>query len=450
VGCTVLIRFRVRNFRSLKEEQELSLVASSLKETPEAVTRVEALNLGLLRAAAIYGANASGKTNVVKAFEYMSSAVCNSQRRWSPEGPIPREPFLLDPKSKDDSSSFEVDVVLDGVRLHYGFMLNDREILGEWLDAYPRGRRQIWFRREAKTFSFGKNLTGDNRAVQIVTRPNSLFLSAAAQNNHEALLPLYRWFADRLTYVPGERWARSFLHWKTAEMCQSEGFRHALQHVLRAADLGVMGVDVRLEDAFSLPPGGIDSPVRALMEKVMGQLRELAAQVGVEDRTRAALWDKRPVLALIHKGSAGDGVALGEGDESAGTLAFFGLLGPVLCATRSGGTVCVDELDASMHPLLALELVRIFNDPKRNPHGAQVVFTTHDTNILAQAPLRRDQIWFTEKDTVGATHLYPLTDFKPRNNENLERGYLQGRYGAVPFIGPTDFLADIHRERGER
>jgi len=446
----VLIRFRVRNFRSLKEEQELSLVASSLKEKPGAVTHVQALNLGLLRAAAIYGANASGKTNVVKALDYMSRAVGNSQRRWPPEGPIPREPFLLDQASKDDSSSFEVDVVVDGVRFRYGFTLNDREVLREWLDAYPRGKRQMWIRREAKTFTFGKNLIGDNRAVERLTRPNSLFLSAAAQNNHEPLAPLYRWFADSLKYVPGERHARWFLHWKTAEMCRDEGFSRSLQDVLRAADLGVRGVDVHLVDAFSLPPGVGDSPIRAVFEKMMGQLRELAAEAKEEDQTGAAPWDKRAVLAFIHKGSAQAGVALGEDDESEGTLAFFGLLGPVLCAIRSGGAVAVDELDASMHPLLALELVHLFNDPKRNPQGAQIIFTTHDTNILGRASLRRDQIWFTEKDAEGATHLYPLTDFKPRKNENLERGYLQGRYGAVPFIGSTDFLGDIHQEKAER
>ena len=444
----MLIRFRVRNYRSLKEEQELSLVASSLKDSREAVTQIAGLNLGLLRVAAIYGANASGKTNVIKAFQYTSNAVRDSQRRWSPEGPIPREPFLLDPRSKSNSSSFEVDLVLDGVRFHYGFVLNDREILEEWLDAYPSGKRQTWFKREAGAFTFGKKLAGDNRAIERLTRPNSLFLSAAAQNNHEALLPVYRWFAEQLTHVPRER---RFLHWQTAEMCQNEGFRCSLQDVLRAADLGVVGVDVRLEDAFSLPPTeGGGAKERALMEEVMGQLRKLAARIKEGDQSGSALWDKRPVLALIHKGSAEAGVPLGEDDESDGTLAFFGLLGPALRAIKSGGTLCVDELDASMHPLLALEVVHLFNDPKLNPRGAQIIFTTHDTNILDKASLRRDQIWFTEKDAQGGTHLYPLTDFKPRKNENLARGYLQGRYGAVPFIGSTGFFANIQQDKAER
>jgi hypothetical protein len=399
------------------------------------VTQIAGLNLGLLRVAAIYGANASGKTNVVRALDYMSSAVRNSQRQWSPEGPIPREPFLLDPKSKDNPSSFEVDLVLDGVRFGYGFTLNDREILQEWLDAYPSGRRQMWFKREAKGFTFGNKLTGDNRAIERLTRPNSLFVSAAAQNNHEALLPLYKWFAERLTYVRRER---GVLHIMTAKMCQMESFKSTLQNVLNASDLGIMGLEVREEDAFAMPRWA-PARMRADMEKFHGAMRNAFAGTKEEEF-------KRHVLALTHKGTIPAGVTLGWDNESHGTLAFLGLLGPVLRAIESGGTVCVDELDASLHPLLALKVVTLFNDPKLNPRGAQIIFTTHDTNLLGKASLRRDQIWFTEKDAEGGTQLYPLTDFKPRKNENLARGYLQGRYGAVPFIGSTDFFANLQQE----
>lgn len=440
----MLIRFRVRNFRSLKEEQELSLVASALKEAPEAVTQIEGTNFGLLRAAAIYGANASGKTNLVRAFDYMSKAVSNSQRQWPPEGPIPREPFLLDPKAKDDSSSFEVELILDGVRFRYGFTLNDQDVVAESLDAYPRGKRQMWFKREGKAFTFGKNLKGDNTAVERLTRPNSLFLSAAAQNNHEALLPLYKWFAERLTYVPRDR---EFLRYQTAKSCQEESFRSSLQEAIAAADLGVVGLVVRERDLFELSPSSGDAQDRALMEELLGTLRKIVAKAGEAGLKGQTL--KRHVPALIHKGTVETGVALAEENESDGTMAFFGLLGPILNAIRLGGTVCVDELDASLHPLLALKTVSLFNDPKQNPRGAQIIFTTHDTNILDKARLRRDQVWFTEKDAEGGTHLYPLTDFKPRKNENLERGYLQGRYGAVPFIASPDLLADIEQGKAE-
>lgn len=442
MGWHVLIRFRARNFRSLKEEQELSLVASSLKDSPEAVTPVVGLDIGLLRAAAIYGANASGKSNVIKSLAYMSSAVQNSQRQWAPEGPIPREPFLLDPQSKLDSSSFEVDLLLDGARYHYGFTLKDREILEEWLDAYPTGskpiRRQMWFSRNGKKFTFGNKMAGDNAVIERLTRPNSLFLSAAAQNNHAALLPVYKWFAEHFSFVPKDR---EPLWNETAELCQDDSVKSSLLNILRVADLGVIGMVVReLDFSERMDKQGRPLDTEVLVKNLFARVRKKAG----------TFTGKTHAVALIHKGPAQEGVTIHEDDESEGTLALLGLLGPALRATKMGGTIVVDELDASLHPLLALEMIRLFNDPKLNPRGAQIIFTTHDTNILDRASLRRDQIWFTEKDAEGGTHLYPLTDFKPRKNENLERGYLQGRYGAVPFIGSPEFLANLHRDKAVR
>ena len=462
----MLIRFRARNFRSLKEEQELSLVASSLKDSPEAVTQVKGLDLGLVRVAAIYGANASGKSNVIKALAYMSSAVQNSQRQWAPEGPIPREPFLLDPQSKLDPSSFEVDLLLDGVRFHYGFTLNDREILEEWLDAYPAGtkpiRKQMWFTRKGKAFNFGNKLGGDNRAIERLTRPNSLFVSAAAQNNHEALLPIYRWFSNGFGYVPRDRKSARDV---AAQMCVEDAFRVGLLLTLQAADLGIVGLEVTEalrtkrahRDARPRPPEvpEVLQEVGTFLERVESQLNSVESELDsvvlrLKERMGKAFEVQNKMLLLAHRGAAGGSLAFERESESEGTVAFLGLLGPSFQALRLGRSLCVDELDASLHPLLALEIVRLFNDPKLNPRGAQIVFTTHDTNILDRASLRRDQIWFTEKDAEGGTHLYPLTDFKPRKNENLEHGYLQGRYGAVPFISSPGFLAKLHQDKAER
>jgi AAA15 family ATPase/GTPase len=445
------MRFRSRNFRSLKEEQELSLVASSLKDSPEAVTHVEGLDLGLVRVAAIYGANASGKSNVIKALAYMSSAVQNSQRQWAPEGPIPREPFLLDPQAKLDPSSFEVDLLLDGVRFHYGFTLNDREILKEWLDAYPTGskpvRKQMWFKREARTFTFGKKLVGDNSAIERLTRPNSLFLSAAAQNNHETLLPVYKWFAERFGYVHRERGPAIY---NTAVMCMDAGFKSWVSQALRSADMGIVELLVREENLpVASPAPGLSKKQKVLAEEFSRAMRRFAEKVKQQLSDELSLPEKMLTVSLIHKGSSRVAVPFGLENESDGTVAFYGLLGPLVHFVSSGGTLCVDELDASLHPLLALGILNYFRNPKLNPRGAQIIFTTHDTNILDRASLRRDQIWFTEKDAEGGTHLYPLTDFKPRKNENLERGYLQGRYGAVPFIGSPDFLGNPSQNKAE-
>ena len=145
---------------------------------------------------------------------------------------------------------------------------------------------------------------------------------------------------------------------------------------------------------------------------------------------------------MVHRGANQEEAEFPLAEESAGTAALFSLLVPALSALESGGTLFIDELDSSLHPLLALELVRLFNDEKRNPFGAQLIFNTHDTNLLDRSVLRRDQVWFTEKDSTGASHLYSLTDFKPRRNENFKRGYLQGRYGAIPFIENSTFALE--------
>lgn len=412
----MLIRFRFGNFRSFPEEQELSLVASSLQDLPGAVRKRDGVTDGLLTVAAIYGANASGKSNVLKALSFMEGAVRNSHRSWKPEGPIRLDRFLLDGASEQRPSTFEVDVLINGVRYQYGFTLNAEAILGEWLYAYPSARKQTWFVRDNQSYKFGKQLLGENRAIENLTRRNSLFISAAAQNNHEQLEPIYRWFADQLSFVNENR---DQLIEMTAEYCKEDTVKKVIGELLGAADLGIVGVEVTEE--------AMDSRIKEAVEAMARTLNEPSVQVSLPlTRTKAQ---------LLHRGALDAGVSFKQRNESTGTLAWFGLLGPAFSALAAGGTLCVDELDASLHPILAKQFVNIFNDPARNPSHAQLIFNSHDTNLLDPSLLRRDQIWFVEKDQSGGSHLYALTDFKPRKNESLERGYLQGRYGAIPFVG---------------
>jgi AAA15 family ATPase/GTPase len=430
---TVLLRFRVENYRSFKEPQELSLIAGSLADDKAPIHRSESLGVGVLPVAALYGANASGKTNVFKALAYMDNAIENSQRTWRPDGPIPFEPFRFSQSNPGTQSTFDVDLLLGGTRFTYGFSLNASAILREWLYAYPSGKRQTWFTREhdrKPVFSFGKHLTGENRSIESLTRPNSLFLSAAAQNNHTQLLPIYQWFTSRLQFVSQER---SPLVLQTAKRCLAEpAYKQEIVRLLAAADLGIIDLEVSEEP--------IDGDVQEAVNALLARIAEKLAPENAERPTTKV----DPLFLrtrLKHKTASSEaGVPLQIEDESAGTIAWLGLLGPALTALKNGGTVVVDELDASLHPLLALQLVQIFNDQQTNQSGAQLVFNTHDTNLLDQSVLRRDQIWFIEKDDQGASHLYPLTDFKPRKDENLKRGYLQGRYGAIPYVRSIELV----------
>lgn len=424
----MLLRFAVENFRSLHERQELSLTASSLDDKAGSVRRLHGFEHGVLTVAAIYGANASGKTNVLRALAFMDHAVEHSQRSWRPDGPIPFEPFRF--AGKSDPSTFEIDFLIKNVRYRYGFSADGATVLREWLYAYPSGRRQLWFLREQGVkplFSFGKQLSGENRAIESLTRANSLFLSAAAQNNHEQLLPVYQWFSKGLWFVTDER---SAMPQQTAKLCQDETFKADVVRLLASADLGIIDLEIS-EEPF-------DSEFLDAVKKLLATMEKET----VTDRTTG----ERPTVPpsqlrtrLRHRtSSSADGVALPSEEESAGTIAWLGLIGRVLKTLRNGGVLAIDELDASLHPLLALQLVRLFIEPETNPKNAQLIFNTHDTNLLDQSLLRRDQIWFVEKDEHGGSHLYPLTDFKPRKDENLERGYLQGRYGAIPYLRPTE------------
>jgi AAA15 family ATPase/GTPase len=424
----MLLRVAFSNFRSVREEQELSLVATSLAGPEGAVLPLNGIREKALRVAAIYGANASGKTNVLRALQFISEAVEESQSSWKPDHRIPRQPFRLAGDPSATTSTFEVDVLLDGTRYQYGFSLDDLSIIDEWLFAFPSPRRQLWFRRSRSEFTFGKSLIGKNRTIERVTRANSLFLSAAAQNNHKQLTPLYRWFASSLSFVPSERELNRIV---AIEACGDPDSKMRMENFLRGADLGLASIEVTERD------------VPASTLKVLRVLRETMPSTELP----AEFPSKLPDVEFFHRCEHDSMVRLPIASESDGTLALFDLLAPVMKTLDSGGVLAVDELDRSLHPLLALELVRMFNDGERNPRGAQLIFNTHDTNLLDFEVLRRDQVWFTEKDKCGATHLYPLTDFKPRKQENLQRGYLQGRYGAVPFLNPARLFGALSADR---
>lgn len=415
----MLLRFAVSNYRSFDSEQELSMVASSLRDTASAAIEVPNAKMGALRVAAIYGANASGKSNVLRALHFVCSAVENSQVSWKPQQRIQRHPFRMRPARSEEPSTFRVDFVVGGTRYEYKFTVGYERVVAESLHSYPEARARLIFRRSGDTFTFGKFTTGPNQLIASLTRSNSLFLSAAAQNNHEMLLPVYNWFAE-LRFVSGPRGEPNG---DTFAICEDASRKPLLERFLAAADFGLEGVDFKERE--------VPEETKRFFSAVATALPDTAEKIQPPER----IID----VTFLHRCENGESVRFSPPDESSGTLAYFGLLGPVIETLEQGGVLCVDEIEKSLHPLLALEIVRIFNDRERNPKGAQLIFNTHDTNLLDADVLRRDQVWFTEKDPCGATHLYPLTDFKPRREENLERGYLQGRYGAVPFLHRKDF-----------
>ncbi len=420
----MLIEFRVENHRSLRDEQVLTMEAGRVGDEDDPRPRkVPGHAKKLLTVAALYGANASGKSNVLSALAFMREAVLTSHWLWSPDQAIPRQPFAWGPKSTE-ASMFEVAILIGKTRYQYGFALTDEIVAEEWLNAWPKGKKQTWFERDGDDYKFSENLKGENQTIKSVTRNNALFLSTAAQHGHSQLAGVHSWFNDldfvNLDFalrIPG----RIPPYYSTPSRSMT---RHA--GTLRAAALGqsTPAANPILEAYIKLLKGA-DSGITGL--KFVGNVSE-DDRFGPIDRN----------IRLRHQAQIDD-AWLPLKEESRGTRRVFEIARPILVAVQEGGLLLVDELEASLHPLLAQRLVQLFNDPKTNPKNAQLIFTTHDTNLLSstlgEPALRRDQIWLTEKDQEGATVLYPMTDYKPRKAESLERGYLLGRYGAIPFLG---------------
>lgn len=413
----MLLRFAVENFLSIRDQQELLLTASKQIKDRDDILIDCGTPTGrrALPVIVIYGANASGKSNLLRAFNYMQRAILFSHSQGSPKGGVPRDIHALDPDSADKPSVFEIDFVLDGVRYHYGFSATDEHFEEEWLFSFPKGKQRRLFEREGKDFEFGDSLTGQKTVISQLTRPNSLFLSAAAQNDHPELTTIANYItAIRSARHPAFPWAT-----KWEESVVSEHKRNILDFM---NDIEVGITDVRKKER-ELSKKDIE-----LREALNNALNEIG-------KPTQPLEDKVPSLEIAHSGKNGESIFLRYSNESAGTKNLITKLPMIFDALESGQSLFIDELNDSLHTLACEKIIALFSSKATNPKGAQLVTTTHDTNLLRSGFLRRDQIWFTEKDSEGATHLYPLTDFRTRKDDNLARGYLEGRYGAVPFSG---------------
>lgn len=431
--ASVLLAFRAENVRSFRESFELSLLATTLAEpgVPRLVRwREGGQPLRILPAACMFGANGSGKSNVLRAMDDMRRHVLHSFRSGHPTGGIARRPFLLGFDGKGTPSTFEVDLVLDGVRVEYGFRLDDDRVLEEWAYRYPRGRPAMLFKRDANSVELGASDGGKGRAILELVRPNALFLSTAAAANHTVLLPLYEWFERNLRLAEatsrGHRWAF------TTELLTQPETREQVLALLRAADLGITDARTRRLDP-------------QMLERFQRAVRVLA---GKEDEPESPDVELPPFVELgvmlAHRGADGD-VEFDTSDESLGTLVWLGLIGPVVDALASGSVLLADELESSLHPTLVCHLMGLFQDPVTNPRRAQLVFNSHEATLLGHSAggriLGRDQVWFTEKLHDGSTRLYPLSDLDPRKEEAIGRRYLKGRYGATPIVSREEFAA---------
>lgn len=411
----MLLRFEVSNHRSIKEAAEFSMIAIDTGRV--AARPVESISKSVLATAGIYGPNASGKSNLLSSLYWLSRAVRVSLRSW--DAFIPTEPFKFDDWSSKNST-FNIEITVHGVRYSYSLEVNETSVIFEGLYSYPKQYRRTLFEREGADFSLRRGLGSISGTRELLT-PTTLALSAAMRFDE----PEVRLFAQELggiialgSRLRPERKAGVLRKGRPSsyetELMFSEGSyreqgllsenehpeilvnRDSALALLRFADLGIDDVEV-IEEA-------------------------------------GELGSSRRRLRFVHS-IAKENRAFDFEEESAGTQTWFGLIGPVLYALQSGRTVLFDEIDASLHPKLSARLLELFHDPKTNPTGAQLIFTTHDTSLLSH--LNRDEVWLTEKGRDGATTLTALAEYggdKVRRSLNLEKAYLQGRFGAVPEL----------------
>ena len=413
----MLLEFRVRNFRSIRDEQALSLVAApsdkELAATHLAPTGLKALPHAV-RSAVVYGPNASGKSTLLSALNYLRAMVAESATVVQPGQTYNVQPFRLDSRTVDQPTEFEISFLVDGVRHQYSFAMTAQRIVSEQLMVWRTSKPTQWFSRrldesgEGYDYEFSAYLTGPRKLWQESTRPNALFLSTAAQLNSELLGPVARWLVQSLVYLPAG--AGVDIAHTTALLGSPEG-RTAIRDFLGTADISIAEVSA--------------VPRKGFRAQFVFQSGGVAQAQQEEGEVMFPIFEHR-----TERGSA----KFELHEESDGTQRLFSLAAPVLDVLKHGRVLVVDELDRSLHTMLVRRLVGMFHDPVLNPRGAQLVFSTHDTSLLDHTLFRRDQVWFAEKDESQATRIFPLSDFSPRKHEAWERGYLMGRYGAVPMF----------------
>jgi AAA15 family ATPase/GTPase len=405
----MLVEFKVGNFLSFKETVAFSMAAASIREHKD--THVfKAKNFQLLKSAVVYGANASGKTNLIKAISFMRYFVINSSKESQAEEKINVDRFKLSSETDKKPSFFEITFIHENIRYRYGFEVDKEKVHSEWF-FYTKERETMLFTREDNHFELGRAFRKEGKELELKTRKNALFLSAAAQWNGEISLKIVKWFTHHLKIIYGLNKGDIST---TVDLLEKDNqLKDRVLEFIKVADLGIH--EVKIE------------------KSAKADLVSSSFVYTPEIRTFHKKYDDNGKTVSIEEFKM-------ERDESEGTKQLFSLIGLVINALNNGNLLIVDELDAQLHPLITNYIINLFNSTDKNPHNAQLIFNTHDTNFLSNKLFRRDQIWFAEKDRQEATDLYSLVEynFKVRKDESYGKNYIIGKYGAIPFLGYLD------------
>jgi len=414
----MLVQFTVENFRSIKDSVTFSMVSGSNNK----INNFEVRNYQLLSSAVVYGANASGKSNILKAFSFMKSMVLNASKVLQSTDKLPHEPFRLSTETENASSTFEVVFFYNGIKYRYGFEADSTTVFSEWLFSDEKGKEAKLFFRDIDNnpeLYINPDKFAEGKGLKVL--PNSLFIWKCDQEGGVIAKCILEWF-ENVNFLQGMR-PSNYLSYTKRQM-ESDEFRKEIVKLVKAADLGIRDLGVEKEEVSNSDFG----------------------------KTLASLIPKDPSsfkirIHAIHEKFNDKGTASGielfnltGDDESEGTKKFFCLSAPIIDTLKNGRILLIDELDASLHPMLTMSLISLFKNPSVNIKNAQLIFATHDTNLLNQNIFHKSQIWFTEKDSFGSTHLTSLVEFKNiRPQADIKKQYIQGKFGAIPYLGTFSF-----------
>lgn len=406
----MLIEFSVNNYKSIKDDLTLSMM--DLKNSPKA-----------LSSAVLYGANASGKSNVLHALKMMQRIVLNADRIMLSTDKLPYNPFRLSSQTETAPTSFDVVFEKKSKKYKYGFSYNSKEIVSEYLLVYESAR-------PTTIYEFEKNIFKPNSKIpslkKIIKPSNFLYLWEADKQNVKPAKAVLECF-NELIHISfdDEGGLRGIFSPKWLDFLDEKTQKDMIAAFLQTADTGIKDV---LKDV-----SGLEKQKRKMAD---GSLEDYF----VESRSVTTVHEK------FGKNKKKEGEAYFDlfKDESTGTKKMFFIAELFVMALLEGCILLLDEMDANLHPILTRELIKFFNDPEVNTLGAQLVFSSQDTNLLDLSLMRKEQIYFVEKDHFGGSHLASLSDYNNvRNSDKIEKNYILGKYGAIPYIGKFDFFKQV-------
>ena len=431
----MILRFGCNNFKSICEYQEVLMTAIHNKSEPQKhLLDIDGIRERVLPITAIYGANGAGKTNFISAIRFfINSVIFNASRDFS-DIEVPK--FKLDPDSAETETSFDIDFVLDGTHYHYGFSLDKKVVKNEWLYSFSyktRMSRTVLFYRDAESdeeFYFSKAFKGKNKSISEITDKHSLFLSIAAKSKHEIAKEIYTYFSDNYNF----RFRNSINEKQIGEKILDNNLEPEISKFLSLIDIGAVHLKVTAQE--------VDDEQKEMKENFK---QALLSVITNKDAVELSLNDSDLdySISISRKSNDGSLVKFGYSEESLGTKSLISLLASVFLILKNGGVFIVDELESSLHTLLSLKVVELFNCSKINSKGAQLIFTTHETQLLNFDGFRKDEVWLTEKCTNGSSKITSLAEYSIPKKSNIRKGYLDGRFGAIPFLGLLDVFENI-------